>query len=196
MQNEVNFAFCQAGHVGRRSPDQPIRPRKLNQHRIDMVSGRGGGEVGRMCGNGKFRHGDVVASEVVQSTGLVTTTGAVEIHPNEEEPEDEHNAEDVAEKRVLPTPNMPTRAEVERHRLDHIPYRSWCGACVSGRGRERPHARIQGAKRQYTLCFDYMFITKVGAYSREEWALQPEGTLGVKILVAREMVTKCVCLLT
>ena len=32
--------------------------------------------------------------------------------------------------KVIARPGMPTQAEIERHRIDHIPYRSWCPECV------------------------------------------------------------------
>ena len=47
----------------------------------------------------------------------------------------EGGREITAEDEALPTkviarPGMPTQAEIERHRIDHIPYRSWCPECV------------------------------------------------------------------
>ena len=47
--------------------------------------------------------------------------------------------EEALPTKVIARPTMPTQAEVERHRIDHIPYRSWCPECVEGFGRERPH---------------------------------------------------------
>ena len=34
--------------------------------------------------------------------------------------------EEVEDRRPLPNPDVPTQSEVEEHRVDHIPYRSWC----------------------------------------------------------------------
>ena len=31
----------------------------------------------------------------------------------------------------LPTPVLPSKAEVEHHNLTHLPYRSWCPHCVA-----------------------------------------------------------------
>ena len=43
--------------------------------------------------------------------------------------------------RPRPQPRTPTKAEVERHNLDHYPYASWCPACVDGAGRADKHVR-------------------------------------------------------
>jgi len=40
--------------------------------------------------------------------------------------------EDVDELKVLPTPTLPTQSQIDDHRLDHLPYRSWCDECVEG----------------------------------------------------------------
>ena len=45
--------------------------------------------------------------------------------------------EDAQPMRTAPTPAMPTQADLDKHRDGgHIPYRSWCGKCVEGFGRE------------------------------------------------------------
>ena len=38
-------------------------------------------------------------------------------------------------------PTKPTKREFEEHEITHLPYRSWCWACVRGRGKEAPHRR-------------------------------------------------------
>ena len=43
--------------------------------------------------------------------------------------------------RPRPQPRMPTKAEIERHNIDHYPYASWCPACVDGAGRADKHVR-------------------------------------------------------
>ena len=47
--------------------------------------------------------------------------------------------EEVRPMKGLKTPDMPTKAEVARHRVSHLPYRSWCPECVEGFGREWAH---------------------------------------------------------
>ena len=38
-------------------------------------------------------------------------------------------------------PRLPSRDEVLRHNLTHMPYRNWCPHCVRGRGKEMDHRR-------------------------------------------------------
>ena len=38
----------------------------------------------------------------------------------------ESPAEEVRELKELKAPNMPTLAEVNQHKVTHLPYRSWC----------------------------------------------------------------------
>eukprot|EP00973_Karenia_brevis_P013564 1841932-Karenia_brevis.AAC.1 len=42
--------------------------------------------------------------------------------------------------RLRRSPEQPTRDEVEQHNSHHEPYRSWCPACVAGRGRSFAHS--------------------------------------------------------
>ena len=35
--------------------------------------------------------------------------------------------------KVSPSPMMPTAAEVEEHRISHIPFRNWCRECIEGK---------------------------------------------------------------
>ena len=48
---------------------------------------------------------------------------------------DEEDGEEGAGQRRLPCPRSPTQQEKEEHEVSHMPYRSWCEACVRGRGR-------------------------------------------------------------
>ena len=56
-------------------------------------------------------------------------------------------AEEVRIKTVR-DPGSPTPAEKERHDMTHNPYRSWCPVCVEARGKEDPHYRNKGDKRE------------------------------------------------
>ena len=70
-------------------------------------------------------------------------------------------AEDVEPIRVLPTPVLPSYAEIEKHRIDHWPPRSWCDECCEGFGRERPHfKKPEGEPRSAIVSLDYLFIKK------------------------------------
>ena len=133
-------------------------------------------------------------SEVVKSD---RHSSDIEMYANEdviENPDaedDQLQCEEAEERKVLPTPVLPSQAEIDEHWLDHLPYRSWCGTCVAGRGRERPHTRTHGKREIPTLAFDYCFISKEGTFTREEWASMPADAEGAKILVVREITSKC-----
>ena len=81
--------------------------------------------------------------------------------------DDELVAEDVELCRALPTPILPSQTDIDHHWINHLPFRSWCGTCINGRGRERHHARTHGKRRIPTLNFDYCFISKDGVFSRK-----------------------------
>ena len=61
--------------------------------------------------------------------------------PGELEPGPQEDAEFGEESpvRVRRSPYTPTRAEREKHAVDHYPYRSWCRSCVAAHGRRDPH---------------------------------------------------------
>ena len=41
----------------------------------------------------------------------------------------------------LSQPPQPTPEEIANHRVSHIPFRSWCAACVEGRARSYAHKK-------------------------------------------------------
>ena len=60
----------------------------------------------------------------------------------------------------MPEPIEPSKAEVERHNLSHLPYKSWCQHCVAARRAAAPHlAQKEGNRRSVPLLvFDYAFL--------------------------------------
>ena len=40
-------------------------------------------------------------------------------------------------------PYVPTKAEEAEHNKTHLPYRSWCEACVQGKAPDNHHRRVQ-----------------------------------------------------
>ena len=119
----------------------------------------------------------------------IFTAGDAEDEKTVEDGEELH-AEALESNKALPTPDLPSQDIIDEHWLNHLQYRNWCGCCVNGRGRERPHLRTNGKRKIPTLGFDYCFASKDGIFSREEWKNMPDGIKGVKILVARELVSK------
>ena len=78
--------------------------------------------------------------------------------------------------RHAPLPSDPTPADIERHRTDHWPFRSWCRWCIMGRGIGWPHKASSGSKVP-RVGIDYFFITVGGVKKREELdiAMDEEG---------------------
>ena len=77
-----------------------------------------------------------------------------------------------------PSPQLPSPAEQEDHRLNHALYRSWCKFCVMGRGLGERRGRHTG--RCHTIPrvgIDYFYITTGGLKSRKEIDVPetPEG---------------------
>ena len=75
-------------------------------------------------------------------------------------------------------PAEPTREEIDAHNVHHEPYRSWCPACVAGRGvddRHRPEDHAEDALS--TIGLDYGYLTAVqdaapivfGKDSKQRW---------------------------
>jgi hypothetical protein len=58
-------------------------------------------------------------------------------------------------------PGAPTRAEVEEHEPNHLPFRSWCPECVAGRRDNPPHTRRTEEERQVPeVMLDYAFVRR------------------------------------
>ena len=47
---------------------------------------------------------------------------------------DEDVVQEAEELMHVPAPILPSKAEVESHNVSHLPFRSWCSACVRDRG--------------------------------------------------------------
>jgi hypothetical protein len=116
----------------------------------------------------------------------VSATGEVNVGEEDEL----LDAEDVEPLRTLPTPELPSRYEIEKHRIDHWPPRTWCDECVEGFGREKGHFHKPDTEvRSATISFDYMFLKKTGEYSQSE-ADTADG--GIQILVVKDSKSKAV----
>ena len=56
---------------------------------------------------------------------------------------EERESEEARAPEVLRDPGAPTPKEVEDHNVTHLPFRSWCLHCVSGKAQDRPHKRSE-----------------------------------------------------
>ena len=54
-------------------------------------------------------------------------------------------------------PGTPTQGERDQHQVSHIPFRSWCGACIRGRGRMDQHRHLSHEDDQEIVQIDYMY---------------------------------------
>ena len=74
-------------------------------------------------------------------------------------------------------PRDPTLEEIEAHKAGgHVPYRSWCRACVAGRGRSEPHRSVSHKEDAVpTIALDYGFFGE-----------DPDDTSSIPILVTTD----------
>ena len=64
---------------------------------------------------------------------------------------------DGAKLRSILDPCLPSEAEVRRHALTHLPYRSWCPHCVRGQGKDSAHRRAEAVGKLPEFSWDYCF---------------------------------------
>ena len=77
--------------------------------------------------------------------------------------------EDVEPLKIAPSPIQPSQADIEEHRLTHVPYRSWCPECVEGRGLGEQRGRHAGRAHEIPVVgIDYFYITEHGPQIRSE----------------------------
>jgi hypothetical protein len=73
---------------------------------------------------------------------------------------DEDETEEAIPLKPLPQPNVPSKAEYDRHQITHLPYRSWCPHCIRGRGKNAAHRKLDKeiVRTIPRLCVDYSFV--------------------------------------
>lgn len=66
-------------------------------------------------------------------------------------------------------PIVPTQRMIDEHNVSHLPYRAWCAACVRGRGRSKPHKRIEHKEEEQVpvVSVDYGFLGSGGKGQNE-----------------------------
>ena len=95
--------------------------------------------------------------------------------------------EECQPQRVLKDPGMPSQKDIDEHEAGgHANYRSWCEACVEGRGVGEPHLGDTSQESKIPiLAFDYLFVASGDVLkTREEISPQERGECTLKILVA------------
>ena len=70
----------------------------------------------------------------------------------------EEPADEACNAVPLPAPLQPTPEMVAAHNVSHVPFRSWCTACVRGRGRANAHRMIKDRNQDMipVICMDYL----------------------------------------
>jgi len=102
--------------------------------------------------------------------------------------EADESEDECAPKRAAPDPGAPTQQQIDDHEIDHMPYRSWCEACVSGRGIGDQH-RAGPESQVPTISFDYLLVTKKGIKLSGQ---ADPGDVLLKILVVKDSMSKVI----
>ena len=87
------------------------------------------------------------------------------------------------------SPFQPSSAEMEEHRVAHIPYRNWCEHCVRGRGLGQAHRRETQASKIPIVALDYFFMTKNTLLSASECRSALGG--GMDEAIEKGEIVKC-----
>ena len=115
----------------------------------------------------------------------------VEKGPGEVEPADEDfECQECVAPRILPDPGQPTQKQMDDHRIDHLPFRSWCPECVAGRATGEQHIARKEEKQISTFSMDYLYLTKSRIVERE--ALLAGEEVELKVLVAKDSKSKTI----
>ncbi len=107
-----------------------------------------------------------------------------------------NNEEETAKLKAAASPVRPSEAEVEEHRLTHLPYRNWCPECVAGRGLGEQRGRHAGRRHDLPrVGIDYWFITSGGLKTRremvDEYPRTDEGNNALEAARAQPKLMKC-----
>ena len=104
--------------------------------------------------------------------------------------EDDFECQECTPARILPDPGQPTQKQLDDHRIDHLPFRSWCPECVAGRATGEQHVKRKDVKQVSTFSMDYLYCTKSRIVSRDE--LEEGEEVELKALVAKDSKSKTV----
>ena len=112
----------------------------------------------------------------------------VEESPNEGN--DEETTQECVAPRILPDPGQPTQRQIDDHRIDHLPFRSWCPQCVAGRATGEQHQHRKEERNIPTFLMDYLFLTRSRVVDRE--ALLEGEEVEMKVLPIKDLSAKTV----
>ena len=119
------------------------------------------------------------------------------IAPNEEDDQlddptgapDGADAEESQASKSLAGPHQPTQREIEEHEVSHLPFRSWCSACVRGRAKSQAHHLVDHKDDEAipTVSVDYGFMGKEGELGARE-----VGSSLLPILIVKDRRSKAI----
>jgi len=104
--------------------------------------------------------------------------------------EDDFACQECVAPRILPDPGQPTQKQLEDHRVDHLPFRSWCPECVAGRATGEQHVVRKDPKQIATFSMDYLYCTKSRVAKKED--LEEGEDVEMKVLVAKDSKSKTI----
>ena len=124
-------------------------------------------DEGRIPGAGFSPAGTVSAAAsrlpvrpYVSEPSVEVSSASGRLMPVEEE-SDEKELEEEAEEAVRKAEvRTPTKEEVRKHNVSHLPFRNWCPQCVAGRGKDERHPEREEPEggRGAEVHFDYAFL--------------------------------------
>ncbi|CAE7551092.1 unnamed protein product [Symbiodinium sp. CCMP2592] len=91
--------------------------------------------------------------------------------------------EEAQRAKPLRAPPVPTPQMVAEHEVTHIPYRSWCPACVAGRGRAYSHHHEGRDSTVPVVSADYLYFSEKGVPGKR--CFRDLNWLGYKRLVLK-----------
>ena len=116
--------------------------------------------------------GDIFGAEFDRpEMGAPAEYGGEPPGPNDpREPEGADPGGEPTVSRSIVGPIRPTAKMIEDHNVAHIPFRSWCPACVRGRAKSVGHRRSEshGEDTIPVVSIDYGFLGKEGEEALEE----------------------------
>ena len=91
-------------------------------------------------------------AETIDGMDVAVPSGDLEVVPEPQEIQDdveeasrEENEEAEAQiPRAARTPITPSQKQIEEHRRNHCPYRSWCALCLRGQAKDDSQCTVRG----------------------------------------------------
>ena len=114
--------------------------RNGEQEQPQQERSRQGGRGGR-SDEGRMRNGEQDHSQQERSRPESRGGEKDDLSQEEATEEGEEEMEEGRSPNGLTAPQTVAKAEREEHEKTHIPFRSWCRACVKGRNRKHAHKK-------------------------------------------------------